>query len=86
MTLRRRKYYLRRLRTLRRRKKQDDTSGGKRIARKTVRYFPLTPRLQYMYMSDCTAKEMRWHGERITKYPEFLRYPADGEAWKDFDR
>ena len=64
---------------------QDDTGGGKRIARKTVRYFPLTPRLQRLYMFERTAKEMRWHGERILKDPEFLRHPADGEAWKDFD-
>ena len=65
---------------------QDDTGGGKRIARKTVRYFLLTPRLQRLYMSECTAKEMRWHRERTAKDPEFLRHPADGEAWKDFDR
>ncbi|KAL9668069.1 hypothetical protein QQ045_002443 [Rhodiola kirilowii] len=40
-----------------------DTEGSK-IPNRVVRYFPLTPRLQRLYMSPQTAKEMRWHGER----------------------
>lgn len=62
-------------------------NDGKKIPRKQVRYFPLTPRLQRLYMSQRTACEMRWHGQR-EKDPndDVLRHPADGEAWKDFDR
>ena len=48
------------------------TEDGTRVPKKVVRYFPLTPRLQRLYMSPHTAKDMRWHGERITD-PEVLR-------------
>ena len=61
------------------------TVDGTKIPRKVLRYFPLTPRLQRLYMSPHTAKDMRWHGERIAD-PEVLKHPADGEAWQEFDR
>ncbi|XP_004301988.1 PREDICTED: uncharacterized protein LOC101296874 [Fragaria vesca subsp. vesca] len=62
----------------------------KPILMKVLRYFPLGPRLQRLYMSSHTAKHMRWHQaryqgeERID--PDNLTHPADGEAWKHFDR
>ncbi|KAJ9562062.1 hypothetical protein OSB04_007222 [Centaurea solstitialis] len=60
---------------------------GNKVPMKTVRYFPLTPRLQRLYMSKYTAHHMRWHGQRETSaHDDVLRHPADGEAWKDFDR
>ena len=59
--------------------------NGRPIPKKVVRYFPLTPRLQRLYMSPHTAKEMRWHGERIID-DDYLRHPADGEAWQEFDK
>ncbi|CAM8982970.1 unnamed protein product [Rhodiola kirilowii] len=55
-----------------------------KIPRKVVRYFPLTPRLQRLYMSPHIAKGMRWHGERKVK-KGLIRHPADSEAWKEFD-
>jgi hypothetical protein len=36
-------------------------------------------------MCSKTAKEMRWHEEERSKDGK-LRHPADGQAWKDFDR
>ncbi|KAJ9567557.1 hypothetical protein OSB04_003523 [Centaurea solstitialis] len=60
---------------------------GNKVLMKNVRYFPLTPRLQHLYMSKYTADHMRWHGQRETSaHDDVLRHPADGEAWKDFDR
>ncbi|CAL5388172.1 unnamed protein product [Camellia sinensis] len=59
--------------------------GGKRIAAKQMRYFPLKPRLQRLFMSSKTAKLMRWHAEERTDDGVF-RHPADSLAWKDFDR
>ncbi|XP_024966055.1 uncharacterized protein LOC112506274 [Cynara cardunculus var. scolymus] len=60
---------------------------GNKVPMKIVRYFPLTLRLQRLYMSKYTADHMRWHGQRETSpYDDVLRHPADGEAWKDFDR
>ncbi|KAJ9549318.1 hypothetical protein OSB04_021861 [Centaurea solstitialis] len=61
--------------------------AGNKIPMKTVRYFPLTPRLQRLYMSKYTASHMRWHGQRETSpHDDVQRHPTDGEAWKDFDR
>ncbi|XP_028102662.1 uncharacterized protein LOC114301906 [Camellia sinensis] len=58
---------------------------GKKIPHKILRYFPLTPRLQRLYMLRKTAGDMRWHKEKRVD-DGILRHPADGEAWKDFDR
>ncbi|XP_071731001.1 uncharacterized protein [Rutidosis leptorrhynchoides] len=51
---------------------------------KVFRYFSLIPRLKRLYMSEKTAKDMRWHNEGLTKDGK-LRHPADGLAWKAFD-
>ncbi|CAM8892652.1 unnamed protein product [Rhodiola kirilowii] len=59
--------------------------GNSKIPRKVVRYFPLAPRLQRLYMSPHIAKEMRWHGERKVK-KGLIRHPADSEAWQEFDK
>ncbi|KAL6178074.1 hypothetical protein ACLB2K_049594 [Fragaria x ananassa] len=55
------------------------------IPKKVLRYFPLIPRLKRMYMSSHTSEKMRWHGV-MRKNDDTLRHPADGEAWKSFDR
>ncbi|XP_062104715.1 uncharacterized protein LOC133815991 [Humulus lupulus] len=51
-----------------------------------MRYFPLTPRLMRKYASRHIAQHMRWHHEQRIKEDGVLRHPADGKAWKDFDR
>lgn len=58
---------------------------GKKVPQKVLRYFPLKPRLQRLYMSNKTALHMRWHKEKHTQEDGYLTHPADGEAWKDFD-
>jgi hypothetical protein len=66
---------------------QDDaTSSGskKRVPRKILRYFPLIPRLQRIYMSVTRAKYMRWHKEELVDDGK-LRHPADSKAWKHVD-
>lgn len=51
---------------------------------KVLRYLPLTPRLQRLFMSSKTAEHMSWH-KKIR--PEgVLTHPSDGEAWKHLDR
>ncbi|XP_021855645.2 uncharacterized protein [Spinacia oleracea] len=52
---------------------------------KVLRYFPLKPRLQRLFMSSKTASDMRWHAESREEEPEVLTHPADGKAWKHFD-
>ncbi|XP_050387393.1 uncharacterized protein LOC126803675 [Argentina anserina] len=61
------------------------TSKKRRVPVKILRYFPLIPRLKRLYMSSHTSKKMRWHGVKRTN-DDILRHPADGEAWKSFDR
>ncbi|XP_071735244.1 uncharacterized protein [Rutidosis leptorrhynchoides] len=51
---------------------------------KVFHYFPLILRLKRLYMSEKTAKDMRWHNTGLTKDGK-LRHPADGLAWKAFD-
>ncbi|KAL6176031.1 hypothetical protein ACLB2K_052667 [Fragaria x ananassa] len=62
-----------------------DKKNKKKIPWKVLRYFPLTPRLQRLFMSSKTASIMRWHSEEHVKDGE-LRHPADSEAWKHFDQ
>jgi hypothetical protein len=50
-----------------------------------LRYFPLIPRIQRLFAINKTSDDMRWHDVGRTKDGK-LRHPADGEAWKDFDR
>ena len=58
---------------------------GKKIPHKSLRFFPLKPRLQRLFMSRHTASDMRWHKEKRVD-DGVLRHPADAEAWKSFDR
>ena len=38
----------------------------KKIANKVLRYFPITPRLQRIFMSSKIVKDIKWHsGKRI---------------------
>jgi len=56
----------------------------RRVPVKILRYFPLTPRLRRLYMSESTSSEMHWHEEgRIDDGK--LRHPADSKAWKHVD-
>nr|XP_025886735.1 uncharacterized protein LOC112941461 [Solanum lycopersicum] len=55
-----------------------------KIPVKVLRYFPLKPRLQRIFMCSETSVAMRWHDTERLKDGN-LRHPADGEAWKDFD-
>ncbi|XP_034202728.1 uncharacterized protein LOC117617460 [Prunus dulcis] len=58
---------------------------GKRVPWKVLRYFPLTPRLQRLFMSSKTVVDMRWHFKDRVK-DGVLRHPADSEAWKSFNQ
>ncbi|XP_021747570.1 uncharacterized protein LOC110713426 [Chenopodium quinoa] len=51
---------------------------------KVLRYFPLTLRIQRLFMSSKTANEMRWHKDK-REDDGVLRHSADSKAWKHFD-
>ncbi|GKE83929.1 hypothetical protein Tco_1557671, partial [Tanacetum coccineum] len=40
---------------------KDSNIPGKKVLNKVLRYFPIIPRLQCLYKSSHTAKEMTWH-------------------------
>ncbi|XP_049385806.1 uncharacterized protein LOC125849897 [Solanum stenotomum] len=57
---------------------------GKKVAHKVLRYFPIKPRLQRLYMAKETSKKMRWHKEENID-DGVLRHPSDSIEWKSFD-
>lgn len=65
-------------------KNGNDSVGAKQKAAKVLRYFPLGPRLQRLYMSRHTAESMSWHSTLRPK-DEVLRHPADSPAWAKLD-
>uniref|UniRef100_A0A803N7J0 Uncharacterized protein n=1 Tax=Chenopodium quinoa TaxID=63459 RepID=A0A803N7J0_CHEQI len=55
----------------------------RRTPRKTMRYCPLIPRLQTMYMSSKTAASMIWHSdERVDDPDGTMRHLADSKHHK----
>ena len=68
----------------------NDSAGGattvkKRLPVKILRYFPLIPRLQRMYMSKRTSEELQWHKKELVNDGK-MRHPADSLAWKHMDK
>ncbi|KAF7133467.1 hypothetical protein RHSIM_Rhsim09G0074400 [Rhododendron simsii] len=61
-------------------------SKRKKIPQKVLRYLPLKPRLQRLFMSSKTAKDMRWHKDKRFQEENRIRHPADAKAWQDFDK
>ncbi|XP_020242947.1 uncharacterized protein LOC109821169 [Asparagus officinalis] len=58
----------------------------KKVPQKVLRYFPLKPRLWWLYMSRHTATKMKWHKRRRQNEEGFLRHPANSAEWKHFDQ
>ena len=63
-----------------------DADGKKSIPEKVLRHFPLIPRLQRMFISKKSTCEVQWHKLKRQPVDNELSHPADGEAWKEFDR
>jgi len=59
--------------------------GKKKVPHKVLRYFPIIPRLQRLFISKQRAQYARWHKEKRVAVENEMRHPADGEAWKEFD-
>jgi len=61
------------------------TSRGKiLVAYKKLRYFPITSKLQRLFMSPRTAEYMTWH-QSHDAVDGVIVHPSDGEAWKHFN-
>ncbi|KAJ0479892.1 putative transposase, Ptta/En/Spm, plant [Helianthus annuus] len=63
---------------------EDEESPPKKKASKILRWFPLKPRLQRLFMSLKTSNLMKWHHTELLRDGK-LRHPADALVWKDFD-
>jgi hypothetical protein len=57
-----------------------------KVTQKKLRYFPITPRLKWLFISNRTASHMRWHREGICENDGVMGHPLDCEAWKLLDR
>ncbi|GKF10816.1 hypothetical protein Tco_0048742 [Tanacetum coccineum] len=64
---------------------KDNNTTGKKVPKKVLRYFSIIPRLQCLYKSSHTAKEMTWHSTRKCTELGKMQHPVDGRAWKKFD-
>jgi hypothetical protein len=64
--------------------KDEDTR--KQIPNKVLRHFPVVPRLQRMFASKKLSEQAQWHKLKRKPVDNELSHPADGEAWKDFDK
>jgi hypothetical protein len=62
------------------------TMPQKKVAHKVLRYFPIIPRLQRMFVSKEMSTNTRWHKEKRVVEKGVLRHSADGKAWKHFDK
>ncbi|KAL0361114.1 UNVERIFIED_CONTAM: hypothetical protein Sradi_3795900 [Sesamum radiatum] len=64
---------------------EDSSRKTKKVPAKVLRYFPLKPRLQRLFMSCKTASFMSWHHDDRTK-DGYMRHPSDSPLWHAFDR
>ncbi|GJU53474.1 hypothetical protein Tco_1227188 [Tanacetum coccineum] len=64
---------------------KDNNTPGKKVPNKVLHYFPIIPRLQHLYKSSHTAKEMIWHATGKCMEPDKMQHPVNGRAWKNFD-
>nr|GEY70835.1 hypothetical protein [Tanacetum cinerariifolium] len=65
-------------------RRKDNNTSGKKVPKKVLRYFPIIPRLQLLYKSSHTAKEMIWHATGKCTELDKIKHPVDGRAWKKF--
>ncbi|KAK2397248.1 hypothetical protein QL285_058843 [Trifolium repens] len=65
-------------------KHETGADDNKKIPAKVLRYFPLKPRLQRLFLSSKTSEDMRWHA-LSSNNDGMMRHPRDSEAWKRFD-
>jgi hypothetical protein len=66
----------------------DSGDGQKRqldIPLTILRHLPFIPRIQCLYMTEESAKQMTWHKNGKRYNPDKMVHTSDGEAWKHFD-
>ena len=51
-----------------------------------LRHFPIIPRLKRIFATKATAESTQWHKKQRRQVDNEMSHPADGKAWKHFDR
>nr|GEU95379.1 hypothetical protein [Tanacetum cinerariifolium] len=64
---------------------KDSNTPEKKVPKKVLHYFLIIPRLQRLYKSSYTTKEMIWHATGKCIEPVKMQHLVDGRAWKKFD-
>nr|GEX85231.1 retrovirus-related Pol polyprotein from transposon TNT 1-94 [Tanacetum cinerariifolium] len=64
---------------------KDSNTPRKKVPEGVALLFFIIPRLQCLYKSSHTAKEMTWHAIGKCMKPGKMQHSVDGRAWKDFD-
>nr|GEU59885.1 hypothetical protein [Tanacetum cinerariifolium] len=57
---------------------KNSSTQVKKVPKKVLRYFSIIPRLQRLYKSSHTAKEMTWHATEKCTDPDKMQHPVDG--------
>jgi hypothetical protein len=67
---------------------EDGASVTTKVTVKQLCYMHITPRLKWLYLSEETAKQMRWHKEEKhdSEDLDIMSYPTDSETWEALDR
>ena len=66
----------------------DSGDGQKRqltIPAKVLRHLPFVPRIQWLFMTEESAKQLTWHKEGVRYKPWTMVHPSDAEAWTYFN-
>nr|GEX28910.1 hypothetical protein [Tanacetum cinerariifolium] len=58
-------------------RRKDSNTPGKKVPKKVLRYFLIIPRLQRLYKSSHTAKEMIWHATGKCTEPSLQHVACD---------
>ncbi|KAL6348147.1 hypothetical protein AAG906_039595 [Vitis piasezkii] len=61
-----------------------NSAKKKKIPAKVLRYFPLKPRLQRLYMSSKTASHMKWHVDGRMEEPRNVRLGLASDGFNPF--
>jgi hypothetical protein len=56
-----------------------------KLAHKQLRYMSLMPRMKWLFLSNKTARHMRWHKEDVHENDQVMVHSSDSEAWKALD-
>jgi uncharacterized Zn finger protein (UPF0148 family) len=62
----------------------DGSKKQSKIPEMVIRHLPILQRLQRLYMTEESAKQMTWH-KNGKRYSDKMQHPADGDAWRHFN-